>query len=108
YRKEGIRKAKVTLVEDVGDRKSGNNPIKYEIRISTAKVMTTGKNCKPCGPTMSSNMLRTASTPTSRVCCPWLGSSSDILPLKIQIRAKVRMHAITNMMVYQGIAFSGV
>src|SRR5207302_2806147 len=100
--------AKVTLVADVGDMKSGNIPIKFEIRISTAKVITTGKYCRPCGPTMSSSMLRTASTPTSRVCCPAPGSSSDSLPFNIQITTKLRMQATTNITVYQGIAFSGV
>src|SRR5207302_3015138 len=100
--------AKVTLVADVGDMKSGNIPIKFEIRISTPKVITTGKYCKPCGPMMSSSMLRTASTPTSRVCCPCPGSSSDSLPLKIQISARLMTQASTNITVYQGIAFSGV
>src|SRR5437762_8328319 len=100
--------ANVTLVADVGDMKSGNILIKFEMRISTAKVITTGKYCNPCGPTMSSSMLRTASTPTSSVCCPCPGSSSDNLPFMIQTRVIVRMHAITNMTVYQGIAFLGV
>src|SRR5438876_12405368 len=100
--------ANVTLVADVGDMKSGNIPIKFEMRISTAKVITTGKYCKPCGPTMSSSMLRTASTPTSSVCCPAPGSSSESLPFRIQITAILRMHAKTNITVYQGIAFSGV
>src|SRR5438552_19053055 len=100
--------ANVTLVADVGDMKIGNIPIKFEMRISTAKVITTGKYCKPCGPTMSSSMLRTASTPTSSVCCAAPGSSSDSLPLKIQISTRLMMQASTNMTVYQGIAFSGV
>src|SRR5216117_2447322 len=100
--------ANVTLVAEVGDMKSGNIPIKFEIRISTAKVITTGKYCKPCGPTMSSSILRTASTPTSSVCCPEPGSSSESLPLKIQITNRLMMQASTNITVYQGIAFSGV
>src|SRR5437879_1109241 len=100
--------ANVSLVAEVGDMKSGNIPIKFEIRISTAKVMTTGKYCKPCGPTMSSSMLRTASTPTSRVCCPAPGSSSESLPFNIQITTKLRTQATTNITVYHGIAFSGV
>ena len=98
----------MTLVAEVGLMKSGKKPIRFEIRIKTAKVITTGKYCKPCGPTMSSSILRTASTPTSKVCCPWLGSSSDSFPFMIQISAILRMHAITNMIVYQGMAFSGV
>src|SRR5260221_10432732 len=100
--------AKVTLVADVGDMNSGNRPIKFDTRISTAKVITTGKYCKPCGPTMSSSMLRTASTPTSSVCCPCPGSSSESLPLKIQISTRLMIQASTNITVYQGIAFSGV
>src|SRR5437879_12747432 len=100
--------ANVTLVADVGDMKSGNIPIKFEIRMSTAKVITTGKYCKPCGPTMSSSMLRTASTPTSSVCCPGPGSSSESRPFNIQITTRLRRQATTNITVYQGIAFSGV
>src|SRR5437016_6333502 len=87
---------------------SGKKPIRFETRIKTANVITTGKYCNPCGPTMSSNMLRTASTPTSKVCCPCPGSSSESLPLMIQINAIEMRHASTNMIVYQGMAFSGV
>ena len=57
---------------------------------------------------MSSSMLRTASTPTSSVCCPGPGSSSESLPFNIQITTRLRMQATTNITVYHGIAFSGV
>jgi hypothetical protein len=57
---------------------------------------------------MSSNMPRTASTPTSSVCWPAPGSSSESFPLRIQISSTLRIQAITNITVYQGIAFSGV
>ena len=43
----------MTLVAAVGDMNSGNSPIRFETRISTANVIMTGKYCKPCGPTMS-------------------------------------------------------
>src|SRR2546427_12118218 len=100
--------ANVTLVADVGVTNSGKKPMRLETRIRTAKVITTGKYCKPCGPMMSSIKLRTASTPTSSVCCPCPGSSSDSLPLNIQIKARLIKQANTNITVYQGIAFSGV
>src|SRR6266478_5079710 len=100
--------ANVTLVAAVGDMNKGNKPIKFETRINTAKVITTGKYCKPCGPMMSSSIPRTASTPSSSVCCPGPGSSSESCPFKIHIIATLRTQAITNITVYQGIAFSGV
>src|SRR6476469_9617740 len=53
-------------------------------------------------------MLRTASTLTSSVCCPWPGSDSDNLPFKIQMIITLRMQAMKNITVYQGIAFSTV
>src|SRR5258707_4653951 len=106
--KDEIPNAKVTLVADVGATNNGNNPIRLEIRTSTANVITTGKYFMPWGPMMSVIMSRTAKMATSRVCCPLLGSSSERRPFKIQIRATARTQAIRNMIVYQGMAFSGV
>src|SRR5947209_8489400 len=104
--------ANVTDVEDVGDIKSGNSPIRFETRIRMAKVATTGKYFNPCGPMMSSMRPRTASTATSSVCWPPCGSSSESrlpnsLPFKIQTKMIVNKQAMTNITVYQGTAASG-
>src|SRR5688572_10843642 len=87
---------------------SGNSPMRFDTRISTAKDITTGKYFNPCGPMMSWIMLRTANTLTSSVCCPPPGSDSDNFPLKIQMMTTLRMQAMKNITVYHGIAFSAV
>src|SRR5262249_6210180 len=93
---------------EVGERNKGNKLIRFETRITTANVMTTGKYFKPCGPTMSWSMSRMASTPSSRACCGLLGSSTDSLRLNNRMMITLRMQAMTNITVYQGIAVSGV
>src|SRR5215213_9944756 len=102
-----MERAKVTLTDAVGDMKRGNCPIRFEIRTRTAKVATTGKYFHAWSPiTLCERSLR-ARKPASRVICPGVGSSSESLPLKSLITTTVRMQAITNMIVYHGIAFSG-
>src|SRR2546421_5203697 len=104
--------AKVTEVDEVGDKNIGNRPIRFEMRMRMAKVATTGKYFSPCGPMMSSMRPRTASTATSSVCCPPCGSSSESrlpnsLPFNNHTKMIVNKHAITNITVYHGTAVSG-
>src|SRR5436190_246751 len=101
-----IAKAKVTFTEAVGAIKIGTWPIRFETRMRTAKVATTGKYLEACGPiTFDARSLR-YKKPASAVICALEGSSSDSLSLRILITTTESMHAITNMIVYHGIAFS--
>src|SRR6476661_10272524 len=100
-------RAKVTLTDAVGDIKSGNRPIRFEIRTSTANVATTGKYFQPCSPMTLVARSLSARNPASSVIWPDVGSSSESLPLNMRMMMTVRIHAITNMIVYHGIAFSG-
>src|SRR4028119_629799 len=100
--------ANVTLVAAVGALNSGNKPITFDTKISSANVATTGKYLTPGGPTTSIKSWRIPKPVAASVCCPLDGSSSESFPFKTQISPKVSKQATTNIIVYHGIAFSGV